>query len=129
MGALRPGNPVTQVILRLPGSAPATAAVITAEIGEVTRFRNAGQLCSWAGLPLSWEDRACRGLFGARRAFCAACRRILRRRLSSLMSRAGEGAGLGARSRGGAVRGRARAAAQSRGRGRLGGLPPAGPPP
>ena len=26
------------------------AAVITAEIGDITRFRNPGQLCSWAGL-------------------------------------------------------------------------------
>ena len=26
------------------------AAVITAEIGDVTRFKNPGQLCSWAGL-------------------------------------------------------------------------------
>jgi len=39
-----------QVIQQLPGIGPVLAAVITAEIGEVTRFRNAGQLCSWAGL-------------------------------------------------------------------------------
>jgi transposase len=39
-----------QVIQQLPGIGPVLAAVITAEIGEVTRFKNAGQLCSWAGL-------------------------------------------------------------------------------
>jgi transposase len=39
-----------QVIQQLPGIGPVLAAVIVAEIGEVTRFGNAGQLCSWAGL-------------------------------------------------------------------------------
>jgi transposase len=39
-----------QVIQQLPGIGPVLAAVIIAEIGEVTRFSNAGQLCSWAGL-------------------------------------------------------------------------------
>ena len=39
-----------QVIQQLPGIGPVLAAVITAEIGDVTRFGNAGQLCSWAGL-------------------------------------------------------------------------------
>jgi transposase len=39
-----------QVIQQLPGIGPVLAAVITAEIGQVTRFKNAGQLCSWAGL-------------------------------------------------------------------------------
>src|SRR6266568_305518 len=34
----------------LAGIGPVLAAVITAEIGDVTRFRNAAQLCSWAGL-------------------------------------------------------------------------------
>ena len=38
------------VIQQLPGIGPVLAAVITAEIGDVTRFKNAGQLCSWAGL-------------------------------------------------------------------------------
>jgi transposase len=38
------------VIQQLPGIGPVLAAVIVAEIGEVTRFGNAGQLCSWAGL-------------------------------------------------------------------------------
>ena len=37
------------VIQQLPGIGPVLAAVITAEIGDVTRFKNAGQLCSWAG--------------------------------------------------------------------------------
>jgi transposase len=39
-----------QVIQQLPGTGPVLAAVITAEIGDVTRFSNPGQLCSWAGL-------------------------------------------------------------------------------
>jgi transposase len=39
-----------QVIQQLPGIGPVLAAVIIAEIGDVTRFGNAGQLCSWAGL-------------------------------------------------------------------------------
>ena len=39
-----------QVIQQLPGIGPVLAAVIIAEIGDVTRFSNAGQLCSWAGL-------------------------------------------------------------------------------
>ena len=39
-----------QVIQQLPGIGPVLGAVIVAEIGDVTRFRSAGQLCSWAGL-------------------------------------------------------------------------------
>jgi transposase len=39
-----------QVIQQLPGIGPVLAAVIIAEIGDVHRFRTAGQLCSWAGL-------------------------------------------------------------------------------
>ena len=39
-----------RVIQQLPGIGPVLAAVITAEIGDVTRFRTAAQLCSWAGL-------------------------------------------------------------------------------
>jgi transposase len=39
-----------QVIQQLPGIGPVLAAVIVAEIGDITRFRNPGQLCSWAGL-------------------------------------------------------------------------------
>jgi transposase len=39
-----------QVIQQLPGIGPVLAAVICAEIGEVTRFTSAAQLCSWAGL-------------------------------------------------------------------------------
>src|SRR5205085_6449041 len=39
-----------QVVQQLPGIGPVLAAVIAAEIGDVTRFQNAGQLCSWAGL-------------------------------------------------------------------------------
>ncbi len=39
-----------QVIQQLPGIGPVLAAVIVAEIGDITRFRGAAQLCSWAGL-------------------------------------------------------------------------------
>jgi transposase len=39
-----------QVIRQLPGIGPVLAAVIVAEIGDVTRFSNAARLCSWAGL-------------------------------------------------------------------------------
>ena len=38
------------MIQQLPGIGPVLAAVIIAEIGDVTRFKNAAQLCSWAGL-------------------------------------------------------------------------------
>ena len=38
------------MIQQLPGIGPVLAAVIVAEIGEVTRFGSAAQLCSWAGL-------------------------------------------------------------------------------
>jgi transposase len=44
------GDRGCQVIRQLPGIGPVLAAVIVAEIGEVTRFGNAAQLCSWAGL-------------------------------------------------------------------------------
>jgi transposase len=39
-----------QVIQQLPGVGPVLAAVMVAEIGEVTRFTSARHLCSWAGL-------------------------------------------------------------------------------
>jgi transposase len=39
-----------QVIQQLPGIGPVLGAVIIAEIGDVTRFRTAAHLCSWAGL-------------------------------------------------------------------------------
>jgi transposase len=39
-----------RVIRQLPGIGPVLAAVITAEIGDVTRFASAARLCSWAGL-------------------------------------------------------------------------------
>ena len=41
----------------LDGIGPVLAAVICAEIGDVTRFRKPGQLCSWAGLtPRHYES-------------------------------------------------------------------------
>ena len=39
-----------QVIQQLPGIGPVLAAVIIAEIGEVSRFTTPAQLCCWAGL-------------------------------------------------------------------------------
>ncbi|MGH2604308.1 MAG: IS110 family transposase, partial [Dehalococcoidia bacterium] len=42
--------PGYRVIQQIPGIGPAFAAIIIAEIGEVTRFSRPQQLCSWAGL-------------------------------------------------------------------------------
>ena len=50
------GDRGCQVIQQLPGIGPVLAAVITAEIGDVTRFKNAGQLCSRAGLTPSHRE-------------------------------------------------------------------------
>jgi transposase len=50
IGDLLAGDRGYQVIQQLPGIGPVLAAVITAEIGDVHRFKTAGQLCSWAGL-------------------------------------------------------------------------------
>src|SRR5712671_654599 len=50
IASLLAGDRGYQVIQQLPGIGPVLAAVITAEIGDVTRFSNPGQLCSWAGL-------------------------------------------------------------------------------
>jgi transposase len=44
------GDRSYQVIQQLPGIGPVLAAVIIAEIGDVTRFASAARLCSWAGL-------------------------------------------------------------------------------
>jgi transposase len=44
------GHAGYRVIQRLPGIGPVLAAVIIAEIGDVTRFPTAAQLSSWAGL-------------------------------------------------------------------------------
>jgi transposase len=44
------GHPGYKLIQELPGIGPVLAAVIVAEIGDVTRFKTAGQLASWAGL-------------------------------------------------------------------------------
>jgi transposase len=44
-------------IRQLPGIGPVLGAVIAAEIGDITRFRTPGQLCSWAGLtPRHYES-------------------------------------------------------------------------
>ena len=50
IASLLAGDRGYQVIQQLPGIGPVLAAVITAEIGDVTRFKNASQLCSRAGL-------------------------------------------------------------------------------
>jgi Transposase IS116/IS110/IS902 family len=50
IGDLLAGDPGYRVIQQLPGIGPVLAAVIIAEIGDVTRFRTAAQLASWAGL-------------------------------------------------------------------------------
>jgi transposase len=44
------GDPGYAAIRQLPGIGPVLGAVIAAEIGDITRFRAPGQLCSWAGL-------------------------------------------------------------------------------
>src|SRR2546422_3891655 len=43
-------HPGYRVIQQLPGVGPVLAAVLVAEIGDVTRFSSARHLCSWAGL-------------------------------------------------------------------------------
>jgi len=48
--ALLAGDRGYAAIRQLPGIGPVLGAVITAEIGDITRFRAPGQLCSWAGL-------------------------------------------------------------------------------
>jgi transposase len=50
IASLLAGDRGYQVIQQLPGIGPVLAAVIVAEIGEITRFTNAARLCSWAGL-------------------------------------------------------------------------------
>jgi transposase len=43
-------NPDYVALQQLPGVGPILAAVFTAEVGDVTRFRTASQLACWAGL-------------------------------------------------------------------------------
>ena len=51
------GNRGYIAIRQLPGTGPVPGAVITAEIGDITRFRTPGQLASWAGLtPRHYES-------------------------------------------------------------------------
>ena len=55
--AMLDGDRGYAAIRQLPGIGPVLAAVIVAEIGDVTRFRKPGQLCSWAGLtPRHYES-------------------------------------------------------------------------
>jgi hypothetical protein len=49
-GQLLEGHDGYRAILALPGIGPVLAAVITAEIGDITRFRHPARLCCWAGL-------------------------------------------------------------------------------
>jgi transposase len=50
IGDLLAGHDGYHAVQALPGIGPLLAAVIVAEIGQVTRFPGPGQLCSWAGL-------------------------------------------------------------------------------
>ena len=43
-------DPRVKVLTQLPGVGPFTALVLLAEIGDITRFRSARKLASWAGL-------------------------------------------------------------------------------
>ena len=46
-----------QAIQRIPGAGPLFAPIFVVEIGDVTRFKSAAHLCSWAGLtPLDRES-------------------------------------------------------------------------
>ena len=44
------GHDGYRAVQALPGIGPVLGAVIVAEIGDITRFRKAGQLACWAGL-------------------------------------------------------------------------------
>jgi transposase len=44
------GHPGYEALQTIPGVGPVLAAIFVAEIGDVTRFRDASALCSWAGL-------------------------------------------------------------------------------
>src|SRR6266540_155489 len=55
--AMLAADPGYAAVRELDGIGPVLAAVICAEIGDVTRFRKPGQLCSWAGLtPRHYES-------------------------------------------------------------------------
>jgi transposase len=55
--AMLAGDRGYAAIRQLPGIGPVLGAVIAAEIGDITRFRKPGQLCSWAGLtPRHYES-------------------------------------------------------------------------
>ncbi len=55
--AMLAGDRGYAAIRQLPGIGPVLGAVITAEIGDITRFRTPGQLASWAGLtPRHYES-------------------------------------------------------------------------
>jgi transposase len=55
--AMLAGDKGYEALRELPGIGPVLAAVICAEIGDVTRFRKPAQLCSWAGLtPRHYES-------------------------------------------------------------------------
>jgi len=74
-----------RVIRQLPGIGPVLAAVITAEIGDVTRFANPDQPCSLAGLtPRHSESgtKAARGHHVTRQGS-----RLLRRALTEAIQR------------------------------------------
>ena len=56
-GGMLAGDAGYAALRELPGIGPVLAAVIIAEIGDITRFARPGQLCSWAGLtPRHYES-------------------------------------------------------------------------
>ena len=50
IAALAQGNPDAQFLMTIPGIGPYTALLLIAEIGDITRFRDAHKLCAYAGL-------------------------------------------------------------------------------
>lgn len=50
------GDPGYQAVQAIPGVGPIVASVFVAEIGDVSRFKSARHLCSWAGLTPSHHE-------------------------------------------------------------------------
>src|SRR5438105_12519570 len=62
--AMLAGDRGYAAIRQLPGIGPVLGAVIVAEIGDVSRFRKTGQLCSWAGLTPRYHESDTRVIRG-----------------------------------------------------------------
>lgn len=56
--ALYETDPRTRRLLPIPGIGPTTAAIVLAEIGDVSRFADARHLCAWAGLTATERSSA-----------------------------------------------------------------------